>query len=141
MPKVSLPIAVHEQEIRVRYAETDAMGFCHHANYFNYFEMGRTELFRSQGGNYREMEERGFFLVVVDLNCRFRRPARYDDVLRLKTMLMEITPAKMIHAYELFRGDELLTKASSTLACVNREGVLQRLGPDVIPALDPAVWD
>ncbi|RPI89913.1 MAG: acyl-CoA thioesterase, partial [Planctomycetaceae bacterium] len=73
----------HEIDIRVRYSETDAMGFLHHANYFVYFELGRTELLRAQGGNYRQMEEEGQFMVVVSLECKYRRPARYDDLLSL----------------------------------------------------------
>ena len=68
----------HQIQIRVRYCETDPMGYLHHANYFVYFEMGRTELLRAQQGNYREMEEQGLFMVVVGLECRFRAPARYD---------------------------------------------------------------
>jgi len=72
-----MALCQHEIQIRVRYCETDAMGFLHHANYLNYFEIGRTELFRAQGGNYREMEERGLYLVVVQFACRYHKPARY----------------------------------------------------------------
>ncbi|HSG70100.1 MAG TPA: thioesterase family protein [Planctomycetaceae bacterium] len=117
----------HVMPIRVRYSETDAMGFLHHANYFNYFEMGRTELFRQQGGNYRRMEELGLFLVVSKLNCRYRRPARYDDELMLQTLLISSGPVKLIHEYKLFRGKELLAEADSTLACVNRDGEVCRI--------------
>jgi acyl-CoA thioester hydrolase len=117
----------HVMPIRVRYSETDAMGFLHHANYFNYFEMGRTELFRQQGGNYRRMEELGLFLVVSKLNCRYRRPARYDDELTLQTLLTSSGPVKLIHEYKLFRGKELLAEAESTLACVNRDGEVCRI--------------
>ncbi|MCY2968495.1 MAG: acyl-CoA thioesterase [Planctomycetota bacterium] len=85
----------HEIEIRVRYSETDAMGFLHHANYFVYFELGRTELLRAQGGNYRAMEEAGLFMVVVSLECKYRKSARYDDLLRLQTRVEKITPAKI----------------------------------------------
>src|SRR5690242_9943096 len=60
----------HEIEIRVRYSETDAMGFLYHGNYFAYFEMGRTELLRSHGGNYRQMEEDGLYMVVVNIECK-----------------------------------------------------------------------
>ncbi len=67
----------HEIEVRVRYAETDAMGLLHHANYFVYFEMGRTEMLRASGGTYREMEQAGIFIVVVEADCRYHRPARY----------------------------------------------------------------
>jgi acyl-CoA thioester hydrolase len=117
----------HEIEIRVRYSETDAMGYLHHANYFPYFEMGRTELLRASGGNYREMETEGLFMVVVHAECRFRKPARYDDVLTLKTRIARITPAKLEHDYELRRGDEVLASANTTLACVDRTGTVRRI--------------
>jgi acyl-CoA thioester hydrolase len=120
--------------IRVRYAETDAMGFLHHSHYFTYFEMGRTELFRAQGGDYRKLEEDGHFLVVAELRCKFRAPARYDDLLTLRTTLASLSPIKMEHDYELFRDGKLLTTARSVLACVDRQGRLQRI-PDVIPEL------
>lgn len=121
----------HEIQIRVRYAETDAMGFLHHANYFVYFELGRTELLRAQGGNYREMEEQGLFMVVVSLECKFRSPARYDDLLTLRTRIAKVSAAKMEHAYQVYRGDTLLTEARSVLACIDRAGNIQRI-PDAI---------
>jgi acyl-CoA thioester hydrolase len=124
----------HEIEIRVRYSETDAMGFLHHGNYFALFEMGRTELLRSRGGNYRRMEEEGLYMVVVSVECKYRKPARYDDLLVLKTRVSRITPAKIEHEYRLSRDGELLTEARSVLACVDRAGVIQRI-PDVFNAL------
>lgn len=123
----------HEIQIRVRYQETDAMGVLHHANYFTYFEMGRTELLRANGHDYRHVEESGIFMVIVDVGCRYRRPARYDDVLRLKTRLRRVTAAKIEHEYELYRDDELLAEGRSVLACVDREGRLQRV-PDWLRA-------
>jgi len=117
----------HEIEIRVRYQETDAMGVLHHANYLTYFEIGRTELLRAAGFDYRRVEEAGIFLVIVKITCRYRRPARYDDVLRLRTTLVGVSPAKIEHDYRLFRGDELLAEAQTTLACVDRQGQLQRV--------------
>lgn len=123
-------LAEHEIEIRVRYSETDAMGYLHHAHYLEYFEIGRTELLRSQGGNYREMEEQGLFMVVVRVECKYHAPARYDDVLTLRTRIARVTPAKLEHEYRLFRGNSLLTEARTVLACVDREGVVQRI-PDV----------
>lgn len=125
----------HEIEIRVRYSETDAMGFLHHGNYFAYFEMGRTELLRAQGGNYRLMEEAGLFMVVVNVECKYRRPARYDDVLTLKTRVARVTPAKIEHEYRVFRGTELLAEARSTLACIDRSGAVQRI-PEAFQAMD-----
>ena len=115
----------HEIEIRVRYQETDPMGFLHHANYFTYFEIGRTELFRAGGGDYRRMEEEGLLVVVVKAECRYRRPARYDDLLKLRTTVTRITAAKIEHEYQLFRGAELLAVGHVTLAVVDRGGVVQ----------------
>lgn len=117
----------HSIDVRVRYSETDAMGFLHHANYLVYFEMGRTELLRAQGGNYREMEEQGLFMVVVSMEVKYRKPARYDDLLTLTTRIARISPAKIVHEYRVTRGDELLTEAKSVLACLDREGSVQRM--------------
>jgi acyl-CoA thioester hydrolase len=117
----------HEIEIRVRYNETDAMGFLHHGNYFTYFEMGRTELFRAQGGNYREMEEKGYLLVVAKIECKYRLPARYDDLLTLRTTLAKVTGAKLEHDYELMRDGKTIAVAHSVIACVDRDGNIQRM--------------
>jgi acyl-CoA thioester hydrolase len=119
----------HEIEIRVRYQETDAMGVLHHANYLTYFEMGRIELLRAGGFSYREMEATGLLMVVVKVEVKYRLPARYDDLLRLRTTVTKVSAAKVEHAYELLRGDELLAQGASTLACVDRSGVVQRI-PD-----------
>jgi acyl-CoA thioester hydrolase len=115
----------HEIELRVRYQETDPMGFLHHANYFAYFEIGRTELLRASGGNYRRMEEDGLLVVVVKAECRFKSPARYDDVLRLRTTVTRVSMAKIEHEYELFRDKECLAVAHVTLAVVDRNGKVQ----------------
>jgi acyl-CoA thioester hydrolase len=115
----------HEIELRVRYQETDPMGFLHHANYFAYFEIGRTELLRAAGGNYRKMEEGGLLVVVVKAECRFRQPARYDDVLRLRTTVVRTTRAKIEHQYELMRDGECLAVGHATLAVIDRDGKVQ----------------
>ena len=109
-------------EIRVRYAETDAMGYLHHAQYFVYFEQGRTELLRSCGVRYRDMEERGIFYVVARLECRFRVPVRYDDVVTLTTTTERLTPVRVEHSYHLKRDGVLCTEGHSTLVCVGRDG-------------------
>lgn len=115
----------HEITLRVRYKETDPMGFLHHANYFVYFELGRTELLRASGGSYRQIEESGMLIVVVKAECRFRRPARYDDLLTLRTTITRVTAVKIEHQYELFRDGECLAVGHVTLAMVDREGNLQ----------------
>lgn len=125
-------ISEHLLEIRFRYSETDAMGFLHHANYLSYFEIGRTELFRAQGGNYRRMEELGLFFVVAKVQVRYRRPARYDDLLTLHTKISRTTTVRLEHQYQLFRGPELLAEAESTLACVDGQGSVQMIPEDLV---------
>lgn len=124
-------IQQHDTELRVRYSETDAMGFLHHSNYLAYFEVGRTELFRAQGGSYRRMEELGLFFVVARISVKFKKPARYDDVLCLNTQIKSQSPAKLVHQYALKRGEELLTEAESVIACVDRNGELQEIPADL----------
>jgi len=116
-----------EIQIRVRYAETDRMGLLHHANYLVYFEQGRTELLRQMGRSYRDVEDQGFFLVLVKIEVRYRLPARYDDLLTLRTTVVRTTPVRVEHRYEVLRDGQLLAEGSSTLACVDREGRLQAL--------------
>lgn len=111
-------------EIRVRYAETDPMGYLHHSKYFEYFEMGRTELLRLAGFRYRDLEARGVLFAVAKLECRFRAPAYYDDVVVLTTKIDRMTRARIDHSYELKRGGTLLCEAKSTLACIDRTGGL-----------------
>jgi acyl-CoA thioester hydrolase len=81
----------HELSIRVRYAETDRMGLLHHANYLVYFEQGRTELLRSSGLAYKDLEDQGYLLVLTKMAVHYRSPARYDDLLRLRTSVVRIT--------------------------------------------------
>lgn len=116
-------------EIRVRYYETDAMGFLHHSRYLQYFELGRTELYRAQGGNYRQMEEDGLFLVVARAEVRFRAPVRYDDVIIVRTTLVRASAAKLEHDYEVIRDDAVLATGHTVLGCVDRQGRIQRMPP------------
>ena len=114
-------------EIRVRYCECDPMGVVHHTVYPVWFEMGRTELLRATGRNYRDMEEAGIFLAVVRMQVAYRRPARYDDLLRLETTLASAGHVKIEHTYELYRGEELLCTGATTLACLDRAGQARAL--------------
>jgi len=109
-------------EIRVRYAECDPMGVAHHSAYPPWFEMGRTELLRATGRSYRDLEAEGILLAVVRLEVRYKKPARYDDLLSLATRITALGHVKIEHAYELRRGSELLATAETTLACLDREG-------------------
>ncbi|MBX3354132.1 MAG: acyl-CoA thioesterase [Phycisphaeraceae bacterium] len=109
-------------DIRVRYCECDPMGVVHHTVYPIWFEMGRTELLRSTGRSYRELETEGILLAVVKLEVRYRAPARYDDLVTLVTTLTGSGHVKIEHTYELRRGAEVLAVGSTTLACLDRDG-------------------
>ena len=90
-----------DSRVRVRYAETDQMGIAHHANYLVWFEIGRTDFCRAAGTSYREIEERGVLLVVVEIGCRYVIPFRYDDEVLIRTSIAEATSRSMKFAYEL----------------------------------------
>ena len=116
-----------EISIRVRYAETDRMGLLHHANYLIYFEQARTELLRAQGLSYKDLEDQGYLLVLTKIQVRYRSPARYDDLLSLRTMVVRTTLVKIEHRYELWRDGILLAEGESTLGCIDRTGKVQPL--------------
>ncbi len=102
------PVAEHpsiEIALRVRYAETDAMGVAHHASYIVWLEQGRTELLRACGISYRAIEVAGFFVVLTDLQARYLAPARYDDVVRLRTWLDGWRSRGMSFGYDLRLAD------------------------------------
>ena len=119
----------HTIEIRVRYHETDAQGHVHHANYFNYFELGRIEFLRAIGRDYLELESAGMNLVVSAISCQYMRPSRFGDTLILCTKLIVAKGARLLHEYEITRDNELIATGQSTVACVDHEGRVQRL-PD-----------
>lgn len=118
---------VDEVSIRVRYAETDRMGLLHHANYIVYFEQARTEMLRKQGVSYRDMEDAGHLIVIIDLDCKFKRPAYYDDVLTIRTTIERLTHVKIVHKHEVVRDGVFLAEGHTTVACVDREGRPQAL--------------
>jgi acyl-CoA thioester hydrolase len=122
----AMPLA-GEITIRVRYAETDRMGLLHHANYLIYFEAGRTELLRSQGVAYKDLEDQGYLLVLTRIQVRYKSPARYDEVLTLRTTVLRTTLVKIEHRYELLRDGVLLAEGETTLGCVDRAGKVQAL--------------
>lgn len=108
--------------IRVRYAECDPMQIAHHASYPVWMEIGRTELLRAQGANYRDCEASGVFFAVARMNIRYKRPARYDDELSLEVIGLPCEGVKVEHRYRLKRGNELLMTADTTIVCVTAEG-------------------
>ncbi len=110
----------HQIKFRVRYSETDQMKVVYHGNYAQYFEMGRVEWLRNKGVSYKWMEENGIMLPVVSLTMNYKRPARYDELLTLKTILKNKSFVKIEFDYELYNErDELLTTANSILVFVD----------------------
>ncbi|MBP6759931.1 MAG: acyl-CoA thioesterase [Flavobacterium sp.] len=110
----------HQIEIRVRYSETDQMRVVYHGNYAQYFEVGRVEWLRNKGVSYKWMEDNGIMLPVVSLTMNYKKPARYDELLTLKTILKKQTSVKIEFDYELYNeGGELLTTGNSVLVFVD----------------------
>ncbi len=129
----------HEIQIRVRYQETDGQGRLHHANYFTYFELGRTELLRAAGHSYRTVEEQGYLLVVADIGCEYFLPASFDDLLTLRTTVVKAKGARIEHQYEVFRDKELLARGRSIVACIDRSGKPKRIPVWLLPDEESAI--
>jgi acyl-CoA thioester hydrolase len=125
----------HTIEIIPRYCETDQAGVVHHTVYPIWFEMGRTELLRANGLAYKDLEKAGIFFVVSELKTKYRRPAFYDEALKLTTTCSKITSARVEHTYQLCRAETglILAGGSSTLACVDAEGNIQRMPEFMFP--------
>ncbi|WP_139959527.1 acyl-CoA thioesterase [Flavicella sediminum] len=101
---------------RIRYSETDQMGYAHHGNYAQYFEMGRLELMRTIGVSYKKMEEDGLILPVHSIDTRFFKPAKFDDLVTLKTKLKKTPSVRIEFEYEITNENkELITTGNTTL--------------------------
>lgn len=118
--------------VRVRYQECDPMNVAHHSVYPVWLEIARTELLRSMGQTYRDLEAAGVFLVVAKLSLRYRRPAMYDDELDVTVTALPTVGVKLEHKYEIRRGKELLAAAETTLACVDGDGKLRPVPENVL---------
>jgi acyl-CoA thioester hydrolase len=111
--------------VRVRYAETDQMGVVYYANYFVWFEVARTDLLRTLGWTYREMEAAGVLLPVIEAECRYRRPARYDDEMEIRTEGRVTSPVRMEFHYEVtVKGDTggVVASGRTAHAALGRDG-------------------
>ena len=100
--------------IRVRYADTDQMGYVYYGNYARYYEIGRVESLRSLGFHYKEMEDSGVMMPVYDLSCKFHQPARYDDLLSINVKLVHMPTVRIYFEYEIRNQDGLLLNTGST---------------------------
>lgn len=117
----------------MRYAETDAMGVVYYGNYLTWFEVGRTDLLRHLGSNYREIELDGYYLPVVEARCRYHHPARYDDLIEIRTTASRPSRAQIQFDYELLRAsDEVALASGSTLhVATDKSGKPRRLPPQL----------
>jgi len=117
--------------IRVRYSETDKMGYLHHANYLNYFEIGRTEMLRNMGLTYKEMEQDSILLPVLSVNINYNAPSYYDDVLTVKTYIKKKPGIKIFFEYEIYNENSLLIcTGNSTLVFIDAVSRKPRTPPD-----------
>src|SRR5207248_3702492 len=110
-----------ETSFRVRYAETDQMGVVHHANYFVWFEFARTEFCRKYGVDYRQMEAAGLFLPVVEVRCRYKAAARYDDEVTVRAEVMERTRRTLRIIYTVTCGGVILAEAETLQMLVDSD--------------------
>jgi acyl-CoA thioester hydrolase len=108
-------------QLRVRYAETDQMGYVYYGNYAAYFEVARVEMLRTLGFSYKELEQEGVMLPVLEFSIKYFKPAFYDDLLTVKTTIHELPAARIKFSYETFNEkNELLNKAETTLVFINK---------------------
>lgn len=126
---------IHEFSVRVRYAETDQMGVVYHGNYAQYFEMGRVEWLRNLGLTYKFMEQNGVMLPVVSLLMNYKKPARYDDLLTVRTIFKKQESVKIEFDYEILNeAGELLTTGNSVLVFVDMKTGRPVIPPDYVAA-------
>lgn len=121
--------------LRVRYSETDQMGIVYHANYLVWCEIGRTELMRSLGFAYADLERSGIRLAVTEASLRYLQAARYDDAIRVVTRLAAAQSRSVAFAYDIFRdngGQQLLASATTRLVAIDDTGAARRLPGDLI---------
>lgn len=122
-------------EVRVRYCECDPMNIAHHSVFPVWMEIARTELLRHQGTAYCDLEAKGVFFAVIDMQVRYKKPACYDDLLSIHVRELpghQGRRVKVQHEYEIFRDKQLLATASTTLACINRQGRPIAIPPGVM---------
>ena len=106
---------IHETKIRVRYGETDQMGYMYYGNYAEFYEVGRVEMLRSLGMTYRSMEEDGIIMPVLDLHCKYYKPAFYDEEITVKVILDKFPGVRIHFKYELYNEEKVLINEGETI--------------------------
>lgn len=110
----------HTTKVRVRYGETDQMGYMYYGNYAEFYEVGRVEMLRSLGMTYRSMEESGIMMPVLEMSCKYLKPALYDEEISIRVMMDKMPGVKIHFRYEFYnQSNELIHKAETLLAFVN----------------------
>ncbi|WP_017185724.1 acyl-CoA thioesterase [Alkalibacillus haloalkaliphilus] len=137
---------VNETEVKVRYQETDQMGVVYHANYFVWFEIGRTHLIEDLGFRYADMEEEGIVSPVVDIEAKYKRPLRYGQVATVKTYIKEYDGFRVVYGYEVYTDDRTLAvTGSSSHVCVKKSNFrpvsIKKHFPDWHQAYEQAVGE
>ncbi|PWL30248.1 thioesterase family protein [uncultured Roseivirga sp.] len=130
---------VAETQVRVRYAETDQMGYAYYGNYATYYEVGRVEALRQLGFQYKEMEENGIMMPVTELKCKFLKPAKYDELITIRVIIKALPSVRMYFYYEVLDADgNKLNEGETTLVFINMssnrpckapEYLLEKLSP------------
>ena len=128
---------VSTTEIRVRYAETDQMGYCYYSNYLTWFEVGRSSLMREAGRSYRKVEEDGFIFPVIEAHCNYKRPALFDDLVTVETWITALKSRKVTFGYRILRDGELLVDGYTVHMPVNPKGKPIALSREIMDLLRP----
>lgn len=112
----------HSTKIRVRYADTDQMGYMYYGNYAEFYEVGRVEMLRSLGMTYKSMEESGIIMPVTELKCKYIKPALYDEEITVKVFIDRMPSLRIHFRYELYNEkDELINNGETTLVFINKD--------------------
>lgn len=132
---------IGRQEIRVRYIEIDQMGVVNNVNYFRWLEEGRVELLRDMGMPLIDIEKAGTFLMMVETQCNYLAPARYDELLILETRVTHVGTKSMRFDYQVLRRDrsQVIAKAHSVHVCTDRDGMSKPIPPELKSALSDSM--
>lgn len=133
--------ATNATTYRVIYGDTDQMGVAYYANYLRWFEIGRTELLRQLSLPYTGVEGKGLHFPVIEVSCRYLKPARYDDTIRVETTLTALGHASLTFAYKIYRGEaeEMIATGWTKHACVDRHGEIAKIAPETHTILEKSL--
>lgn len=129
----------HTIKTRIRYSETDKMGYCYYGNYAQFFEIGRVETLRSLGTRYKDLEDKNILLPVVNLQVNYKKPVFYDEEIKIRTVIRQLPTAKIVFDYEITNEkDEITTTGETTLVFLNGENSRPIAAPkEILDALKP----